>query len=138
MKLTKNTFYQIICLTTMLFSCTMTTANVKNPVFIDNNKFQNALTSLVTAENINLQGKEVTKNKKTSTELTVSITNGKNIPTSDDQQKVLEKSIAQCIKKNLKDPNEFDSYTILLVKTIKNDGTTKRSWVGNVFKSSEL
>jgi hypothetical protein len=138
MNFKKNAFCLIICLTAILFSCTTTTTRIINPIFIDQTKFQNELNSIVKAENINVQGKEITKNIMTSTELEVSITNGLNIPTGQDQQKVLEKSIAQCIKKNLKDPNEFDSYKILFIEKIGKDGTTKKSWTGNTFKPSEL
>ncbi|HEV8285498.1 MAG TPA: hypothetical protein VGQ09_14385 [Chitinophagaceae bacterium] len=50
-------------------------------------KVEKELTSLVSSENINLDGKEITKNKKTISELEVSITNGHNIPTTDDEIK---------------------------------------------------
>jgi starvation-inducible outer membrane lipoprotein len=138
MKLKKNNFYLLISLAAMLSGCTMKTTKVKNPEFIDLAKVQNELTNLIKAENFNLNGKEITTNKKTSTELEVSITNGQDIPAASDQQKALEKSIAVCIKKNLKNPNEFDSYKILLVKKTEGNGVKVQKFTGNTFKVSEL
>ncbi|MBC7748632.1 MAG: hypothetical protein H7Z76_08690 [Methylotenera sp.] len=134
----KTKFYLLACFTFLVSSCTITTTKSKDPVFNDMSKVQNELTSLVKAENINLNGKEITKNKKATSELEVSITNGQNIPTSDDQRKVLGKSIASAVKNNLKDANQFDTYQILFITKTENGGVTKRNWVGNVFNSTEL
>lgn len=138
MILTKTNFSYAICLTILLAGCTLTTTKKKDPVFDDVKKVVTELTSLVASENINLNGKEVAKNDKTTTELEVDVTNGKNIPTNDDERKALGKSIATTVKRNLKDKNEFETYTVLFVTTVETGGVTKRNWVGDVFMSSEL
>jgi low affinity Fe/Cu permease len=138
MKLRKTHHYLLIYFTAILLSCTTTTTKIKNPEFSDQAKVQNELSSLVKAENINLSGKEIIINKKSSSELEVSIINGQNIPSDNDKQKAFEKLIAVCIKKNLKNPNEFESYKILIVKKTENNGVKNQSWTGNTFKASDL
>lgn len=138
MKLKKNIFYLLICLTAILSACITTTTKVKNPEFTDQAKVESELMTLIKAEHININGKEITTNNKTSTELEVSIINGQNIPASNDQQKALEKSIAVCIKKNLRTPNAFDSYKVLLVKKTESNGVKSQNFTGNTFNVSEL
>jgi hypothetical protein len=136
--MTKTKLLLFVYIITLLSSCTITTTKTKDPVFTDMSKVQNELVGLVKAENINLNGKEITTNKKTTSELEVAITNGTNIPTGDDERKALGKSIATYIKRNLKDPNEYDKYTVLFVTKIESSVATKRNWVGDVFNSTEL
>ena len=136
--MTKTKLLLFVYIATMLSSCTMTTTKTKDPVFTDMSKVQNELVSLVKAENINLNGKEITTNKKTTSELEVAITNGINIPTGDGERRSLGKSIATSIKRNLKDPNEYDKYTVLFVKKVESGIATNRNWVGDVFSSTEL
>ncbi|HWI91326.1 MAG TPA: hypothetical protein VNT20_08620 [Flavisolibacter sp.] len=127
-----------VTITLLLLGCTITTTKTKDPVFTDIDRVQNELGNLVKAANINLNGKEITTNKKTRCELEVAITNGVNIPTGDDERRSLGKSIAVSIKHNLKDPNEFDDYKVLFVTKIESGAVTKRNWVGDVFSSTEL
>jgi len=138
MTLAKAKFYLLIYLVLILTSCTMTSTKSKNPVFTDQAKTEKELTSLVSSENMAVNGKEITTDKKVTSELDVNITNGKNIPTNSDERKALGKSIAASIKRNLKDLNEFDTYTVLFITTVENSGVTTRNWKGNVFKSAEL
>jgi hypothetical protein len=111
---------------------------VKDPVFNDMSKVQNELTSLLKAEGIKLKGKEITKDKNTTSELEVSITNGQNIPSGNDQRKAFGKSIAGTIKNNLKDPNEYDTYQVLFEIKTENGGVTKSNLVEDIFSSTEL
>jgi len=134
----KNKSFLLVSLIFLLGSCTVTTTRTKDPVFNDINQVEQELRGLITAENINLNGKEITSNKKTTSELEVSITNGKNIPAGDDERKALGKSIATTIKNNLKDSREFDTYKVLFVTKTESGGLTKRNWVGNIFSSTEL
>lgn len=136
--MTKTNLLLFVCFAAMLASCAMTTTKTKDPVFTDMGRVQNELVSIVKAENINLTGKEITTNKKTTSELEIAITNGANIPIADGERKALGKSIATSIKHNLKDPNEFDKYTVLFVTKVESGSVTKRNWVGNVFESTEL
>jgi hypothetical protein len=122
----------------ILLSCTMSNTKTKDPVISDMSTVQNELTNLVKAENINLNGKEITTNNKTTSELEVSITNGVSIPTNDTERKALGKAIATSIKRNLKDPNEYDKYTVLFVTKVESDAGTKRDWEGDSYSSTEL
>jgi len=134
-----NIFFKAaICVAFLLSSCTLTTTKTKNPGFTDQAKVENELMSLVTSENINLNGQEITKNRKTTSELEIYITNGRNIPTNEDERRWLGKSIATCVKRNLKDANQFDTYKVLFVTRVEKGGVTKRSWAGNVFSSTEI
>jgi hypothetical protein len=111
---------------------------MKDPIFIDPGKVEKELTSMVRAEHINLSGKEITSNGKTSTELEVAITNGTNVPKGDNERKSFEKSIAASVKNNLKDLNAYEKYTVLFVTKETSGAVTKRNWVGDVFSVKEL
>jgi hypothetical protein len=128
----------LIGLTALLASCTLTTTKTKDPVFTDVNKVKNELTSIVRAEHINLDGKEITSNGKSTAELEVAITNGINVPTKDYERRTLEKSIAASVKSNLKDPNAYDKYIVFFVAKETNGAVTKRNWVGDEFSAKEL
>lgn len=138
MKPKQNRLFLFICLITVLSSCTKTTTTVNNPLFVNEAQIENELIGLVKAENINVSGTKSTTNDKISTELEIAIINGKDIPGNVDQQKAVQKKIASSIKRNLQDPNQFDSYRVLLVKKTENNGLTKRKSTGHTFKVSEL
>lgn len=138
MKFTKTKFYSLICIIFLIASCTLTTTKTKTPVFRDAEKVKNDLTVLVKAENINLAGKEVSVNKRVTSELEVNVTNGQNIPTGSEERKALGRSIAITIKSNLQDPGEYDKYTVLFVTKQVSNGVTTRKWIGDVFNSKEL
>jgi hypothetical protein len=138
MTFTKTKLQLLIGITSVMVSCTLTTTKTKAPVFADVGRVKKELTSLVRAENINLAGKEITAYSKTTSELEVDITNGKDIPTADNERKALGKSIAVSVKNNLKDPNAYDKYTVLFITKETNGAVTKRNWVGNIFSAKEL
>jgi hypothetical protein len=137
MKIKKTKLYLLLCVA-VLSSCTFTTTKTKDPIFSDGAKVSNELTSIIKAENINLNGKEITTNNKTTSELEVSISNGINIPNTENQRNAFGKSIGTIIKSNLKDPNQYDTYKVLFVTKEETANVTKRNWVGNVFSSREL
>jgi len=128
----------VVFVSLLIAGCTFTTTKTKDPVFNDQAKVQQELTRLVSAENINLDGKEISTNGKSESELEISITNGTDIPSGGEERKSLGKSIATTVKKNLKDVSEFNIYKVLFVTEVQTGASTKRSWVGNTFISSEL
>jgi hypothetical protein len=134
----KTKFYILICLFIGFGSCKTTITKTKNPVFNDRVKVEKELTSLITPQNINLAGKEIITNQKSTSELEVSITNAANIPPDENEMKALGKLIAICIKRNLKDTAQFDTYTVLFVTKVDSSGVTKKNWKGNIFNSAEL
>jgi len=127
-------------LTSILFiGCNYTVTKTKHAVFsVDESIVQTNLNKLVTCENINLAGKEVTSNSKTTSELEVDIMNGQNIPADTEQMNTLAKSIAVELKKSLKDPNEYDKINVLFVRKWYDGAATRKEWKGHEFKSAEL
>lgn len=138
MALLKFKPHLLACLVIMATSCSITTTKIKDPVFNDNNKAEKELISFVHAEHMNLNGKEITTNKRTVSELEIGVINGSDIPVNAEERKALEKSIAKCIKRNLKDLNEFDTYKVLFVTSVESGGVTTRNSTGDVFNSTEL
>jgi hypothetical protein len=88
--------------------------------------------------NFNFNGKEVTTNKKATSELEISVTNCESVPKEDEKMVALAKIIAKEIKQSLKDSNEYDTYKVLFVTKTESGSVTKRNWVGQLFNSSEL
>jgi hypothetical protein len=120
-------------------ACTTTITRTKDPVFHSGmDSIQIDLAKMVTYENINLNGKEISTNGKVATELEVDILNGKGIPADDNEMKKLGKSIAAELKKALKDKNEYDTYKVLFVTRETSGGVIRRTWKGSAFKSEEL
>jgi len=133
----KNLFYKstaIICFA-ILLGCTYT--QTFQPQFNDN---QTAIVDSINAkysfENIN--GKKTSGSGGNHSTLTVKFINGKNIPTNDDSVTVITKALALQIKKTLKDPQQFDSYTILFVTRTVDGSTTTEKNFGHEFKATEL
>jgi hypothetical protein len=130
-----------ICLFLVGFAvaCTMTVTKTKNPIFlVGMDSIRIDMNKILAFEHIGLVGRETDKNGKLSSELEVDIINGKNIPGDDSAMRILGNSIASDLKKALKDKNEYDTYKVLFVIQEMANGTTKRSWKGDVFKSEEL
>jgi len=125
--------------TILAASCTFTTTKIKNPTFnrpIDS--LQIDLNKIVTCENFNINGKEISTNGKVSSELEIDITNGQNIPDNGDEMDRLGKQVAVIIKAALQDKNQFDTYKVLFVTKKQNGNLTERTWKGKVFKVGEL
>lgn len=132
-------FLATISAVVFIASCTMTTTRAKPPLFsIPTEQVQRDLNQLVSCENVNLDGMEVTTDGKTDSELEIDIINGKDIPADDDQMISLGKSIASDLKRSLKDQNQYNSYKVLFVKKQTDGGVTQRSWRGKVFNTGEL
>jgi hypothetical protein len=138
MNLIKTKIYILFCLFIGIASCKTTITKTKNPVFNDAIKVENELASLITPEKINLAGRETITNQTSTSQLEVSITNARNVPALEDEMKALGKLIATCIKRNLKDTAQFETYTVLFVTKVDSSGVTKRKWKGNIFSSAEL
>lgn len=136
--------YLFICFAILLASCTITNSKPKDPEFVDINRVHNELSSLVDAENIDLNGAEVrtkkmlTLDKALTSELDVRIRNGKNIPEKAADKKALGKAVAKLVRRNLKDSNQFDIYRILFVTEVVDGNVIKRFSVDYAFSSSDL
>ena len=122
----------------LIAGCTFTTTRPRQPVFGDINKVEQELNRMVSAENINIAGKEITRNKETNAEIEVSIINGSNIPSNDEERKALGRSIGGVIKRNLQDQSQFDTYQILFVEKRGNGAVRETNYVGNIFSEKEL
>lgn len=135
-----NKALSVVILATIIFvGCTTITTKTKNPVFTKStDSLQVDLNKLVSCHEINLDGKEITNNKKISNELEIDITNGQNIPTDENQMNALGKQIAAEIKKGLQDKTEYQTYKVLFITKTESASVTSRTWKGKIFMSEEL
>jgi ribosomal protein S4 len=101
-----------------------------------------SLQQIITSGHINVAGQTVTKDGKTVSEFEVDITNAKNIPEDDEARKKLGRSVATLVKKYMKDPKEYDTYTVLFItETVSENSLAyakKRSWKSVAFEEKEL
>jgi hypothetical protein len=115
---------------TLIASCTMTSTKTKNPTFGKSTASLEAdLNKIVSCEGINLQGKEITTNGKITSEVEIDITNGRNIPTDENQMNDLGKQIAVVISA-LQDKNEYGTYKVLFITKKSAGSVTQRNWIG--------
>ncbi|MGC4037281.1 MAG: hypothetical protein QM764_15080 [Chitinophagaceae bacterium] len=125
--------------TALFASCTMTTTKSKTPTFNKpTDSLQIELNKVVSCEGINLDGKEITRNGKTNSELEIDVTNGQNIPSDENQMSNLGRQVAIIIKASLQDKSEYDSYKVLFITKKESGGVTQRTWKGKIFKAQEL
>ena len=134
--LTKSKFYLVLIFSILVASCTYT--KPKNPIFNDIDKFKYNFGNLIKAEKVNINGKEITKGKVSTSELEINIINGKNLPTTEDERKSLSKSLAKAVKNYLKDSNQFETYQVKYGKKSEGAGVSIERYISDSFKSSEL
>lgn len=129
----------IVVVTLLNVSCIRTLTNIKNPMFSKTiDSLQLDLNKLVTCETINLNGKETDTDGKITSELTVNIINGHDIPDDEHQMNSLAKQIAMVLKESLQKGVDFQTYNVLFVTKKESAGVTRNSWKGKVFQSDEL
>ncbi len=122
-----------------IVGCTFTTTTIKEPVFNKStDSIQLDISKIVSCQEINVSGKEISKNNKKNSELEIDITNGQNIPTDQNEMIVLAKQLAIVIKKSLQNDNEYQTYKVLFVSKTEKSGVTEKSFKGKIFKSEEL
>jgi hypothetical protein len=122
----------------IITGCVFTSNSVKDPVFaIDTKILQANINSLVTSQEVNLNGVESKTGDKTSSTLVVKVINAQNVPL-DDQLKDLGKKIAIQIKQALKDPKEYDTYQVYFVAVQTNGSVTNTKSTGSSYSSNEL
>ena len=122
-----------------LVNCTFTTTRTKNPVFkITTDQLQRDLNHLVSCENMDVDGREISTNGKTKSELEIDIVNGRDIPGNQNEMISLGKSIASDLKKSLKDQGEYGTYKVRFVTKETNDGITRTNWNEIAFQAEEL
>ncbi len=134
-----KTFSFLLFSLLIIESCTLTTTKQKAPVFSESDdSLQSELNQLVTCQNLNVDGKEITTEGKTSSVLEIDVVNGRGIPAKEDQMAALGKRIAAKIKEALQDKNEYNAYKVLFVAVRENGSVTQRKWRGKIFQSNEL
>jgi hypothetical protein len=126
-------------LLTLLAACTFTTKRIKDPQLATSaDSLSRSIGQYVSCEHINLDGKEITSNGKTTSELEIDIINGKNVPTDTARMRSVGRSIASIVRSGLQDVNEYDHYKVLFVKVESSGIETKRTWTGMSYKADEL
>ena len=120
-------------------SCTFTSTKSKTPNFkVESTKMLENLKTLVTCENVNVNGTEKKTNDQVSSELEIRIINGSNIPSDDNKLKSLGKSIDSLFKQELSNVNDFNTFKVFFVIKQSNGAVTSSSYKGFTFKSEEL
>ena len=89
-------------------------------------------------EDLQVQGKKSSGSGGNHTNLTIKLINGKGVPGNDDEITVLAKQVAIFTKGMLKDPKQFESYTVLFVTKTVDGSVTSSKWVGHEFKPGEI
>jgi len=115
-----------------------TTTRVKTPVINNMNQLRIELADLITAENINLNGKEITTNGKSVSELEVKVVNGRGLPSTDELRKALGRLLAKHVKLHLKDTSQFNNYKTTFASQQTKSGVTKSNWISYTYSSWEL
>ena len=133
-----KTFALALMAVTLAAGCTITTTNKTTPVFDEGtDKLQASLNKLVTFEDVNIDGSEVT-NGKAGAELEIDVINGQNIPADKNKMNDMARQIAIVVKDALDDKDQFESYKVLFVTKKITKGLTEKTWRGKVFKLGEL
>ena len=122
-----------------LAGCTTSIVKPKKIEYDSNTTIaEDSLRKLVTCENVDINGKETSRNGKVSAEVQIRIINGKNLPADEMELKGLGKAIASLFKHFITNSNEFDSYQVLFVDQKVNGGATESDYKGWSYKASEL
>lgn len=119
-------------------SCTYTKTKSKTPVLKNISELNKRLSGLIAAENVNIDGKEITQDNKTTSELEISITNAKNLPQEDDLKRILARLLAKAVKANLKDTSAYNDYQVFFIHKTENAVITKRNWISYTLSSEEV
>ena len=118
--------------------CTFTVTKPKDPVFAEStDSLKVELGKVLSADNLVVTGREITKNEAKSSELEIDIINGQHIPPGD-RMTALAKKIGTDVKRALKDTTEYGTYKVLFVTVTTTAGVTSKTWRGTVFTSAEL
>jgi hypothetical protein len=120
----------------IICSCKTTVNKPLAAEFNDLGKFQDEFSTLVVAEGINLEGSAIEADDKTSTEINLTITNGKDLPTDPEAQKSVGRTLAATVKKHLKNKEQFEIYKVRFQQHLEDP--SKVNWIQNIFKSTEL
>lgn len=134
-----KTFSILLFSLLIIESCTLTTTKTKSAILNEpSDSLQTALKQIVSCENFNVDGKEITTDGKTNSVLEIDIVNGHGIPADENQMNALGKRVAVTVKDALQDKNEYNVFKVLFVTIEENGGVTKKTWTGKIFKSGEL
>jgi hypothetical protein len=137
--LAKTKFCLVLLFSILVVGCTHTLTKPIDPaVFGDVDKFEYEFLNLIQAEGINFSVIEVTKGENTTLEVEINIVNGINIPTNADKRRTLSQSLANVVKNNLREPNQFEIYRVTYRNRSESAAGFVESRKSDFLKSSEL
>jgi len=112
MKILTNGFFAFFIVSiTLLYSCTYT-QNYTPELNDKQQSIADTINSKYHFEAINITGKKISGPNGKHNILFIQFINGVNIPGNTDEEKTIGKQLGQLVIKALKDPKQFDGYTI--------------------------
>ncbi|MDP4131584.1 MAG: hypothetical protein Q8939_15600, partial [Bacteroidota bacterium] len=98
-----SVFISISCL-----ACTITTTKVKNPILIkDSKSLSRDVNSVITSQEINVDGVESITSGKSTSELTINLINPENLSADSSANNTILKHVAILVKQALRDTAEY-------------------------------
>jgi hypothetical protein len=119
-------------------SCSVRHTKKNDPIFADIEKTKSEIGNLIQAENINISGKEITTGKDSTSELEIVVTNGQNVPATENERIFLSKSLAKSIKNNLTHTDQFETYNVKFITRTKGESMTVDKYIIDTYKIKEL
>jgi hypothetical protein len=96
------------------------------------------INTIIFTPEANINGKQISSNGNTRTELIINLINPNDLPSDTSEQNTLGQNIATLLKHALKDPNSFTDYKVLFTRKVIDGSTTKSNYTGYSYKSSAL
>jgi hypothetical protein len=123
----------------LALGCTLTTSTTLDPQFaVNNDSIAAHLTGMIPCEYFNIRGISKKINGKPSTAVTIRVVNSPHFPELLEKRKELALRIAREIKKDLKDPGEYDVYVVLFVVQETSGLASKSKYSSIEFKKEDL
>lgn len=96
------------------------------------------INTIIFTPETNINGKQISSNGKTITEMTINLINSNDLPADASEQSLLGRYIATLLKNALKDRNEFTDYKVLFTRKAADGSITMSNYTGYSYKSSAL
>ena len=132
-----STTLAVLLTITLIISCTYTQSY---PPDMNNDKLAivDTLKQKYGFEQVTFLAKKISGSNGKHTNITIRFINGNNIPTNETQITALAKQLGSKVKNVVKNPSQYESFTILFDKVEVDGAVTKENYTGHEFKTSDL